>query len=76
MERPFYTSNAYSVCYDCKDRHVGCHGECELYLDEKKCAEASREQARKKMKEKYIGMSGNKKRQKEAILRWYRSYGV
>ena len=23
-------------CKDCKDRHVGCHGKCEKYLEYKK----------------------------------------
>lgn len=76
MERPFYTSSMYSVCYACEFRHLGCHSECELYLEERKNAEERKKQAHKKKKEQFITMSGNKLRQKEAIKRWYRNYGV
>ena len=25
----------YSVCYECQERHVGCHGQCEKYMAER-----------------------------------------
>lgn len=76
MGRPFYTSRVFSVCQGCEYRHIGCHSECELYLDEKRQAEENKAQAKSKKKEEFITISGNKKRQKEAIARWYRNYGV
>lgn len=76
MGRPFYTSNMYRVCYGCEFRRIGCHADCELYLDEKRQAEAKKSEVKYKKKEEFIAVSGNKKRQKEAIRRWYRKYGV
>ena len=26
----------FHVCYHCKDRYIGCHSKCELYLNEVK----------------------------------------
>lgn len=37
-------STSFHVCYHCKDRKVGCHGKCELYLKEK----AENDEIRKK----------------------------
>lgn len=28
--------STYHVCYHCKDRKIGCHATCELYIEEKK----------------------------------------
>lgn len=25
----------HSVCYECQERHVGCHGQCEKYMAER-----------------------------------------
>lgn len=33
----------YRCCYECRDRHVGCHAECEKYLEEKAQAERERQ---------------------------------
>lgn len=35
--------NAGEACYQCTDRHIGCHSNCERYL---KCAEEYREEKR------------------------------
>lgn len=35
-------------CKDCSDRHVGCHGECERYISEKKSIDEYNESCRKK----------------------------
>ena len=76
MEKPFYTSRVYTVCYACEFRHIGCHSDCELYLEEKRKADAKKAEAKSKMKEQFITITGQKIRQKEAIHRWYRKYGV
>jgi hypothetical protein len=35
--RDHVTTNFFSkCCYKCQDRHVGCHGTCEKYLEAKK----------------------------------------
>lgn len=33
-----------TVCQDCEFRHVGCHGSCQPYLDQKKEQDRLREQ--------------------------------
>ena len=74
MSRPFYSR--VQVCHKCQDRHVGCHQDCERYLIAKKKADEEKERIREMKREEFIGFSGNKARQKEAIRRWYRHYGV
>ena len=37
-------------CKDCAERHIGCHGSCQRYLDEAKDANAERERLRKQKK--------------------------
>jgi len=76
LGRPFYTSRHYSVCLDCQERRIGCHSDCELYLNEKRRAEEKKAEVKMMQKEEFITISGNKKRQREAIARWYRRYGV
>lgn len=33
----------HSACKDCKDRYVGCHAKCEIYIAEKKEIKAEKE---------------------------------
>ena len=37
----------FHVCYHCKNRSVGCHSMCEMYLQEKKENDEEREQNRR-----------------------------
>lgn len=37
-------------CKDCQDRHIGCHGSCQRYLDEAKAANEERERRWKEKK--------------------------
>ena len=37
-------------CKDCQDRHIGCHGSSQRYLDEVEAANAERERLRKEKK--------------------------
>ena len=37
-------------CKDCTERHIGCHGSCQRYLDEVEVANAERERLRKEKK--------------------------
>lgn len=39
-----------TCCKDCTERHIGCHGSCQRYLDEAKAANAERERLRKEKK--------------------------
>jgi len=32
--KPYAIVSRPRVCYKCPDRYVGCHGECQDYLDE------------------------------------------
>ena len=32
--KPYAIVSRPRVCYNCPDRYVGCHGECEKYLNE------------------------------------------
>ena len=74
MDRPFYGS--VQVCFDCKNRQIGCHADCEIYQDAKRESEERKKKAQEKRRDEFIGYSNNKARQKEAIRRWYRKYGV
>ena len=74
MDRPFYGS--VQVCFDCKNRQIGCHADCEIYQDAKRESEERKKKAQEKRRDEFIGYSNNKTRQKEAIRRWYRKYGV
>lgn len=40
-------------CKDCTDRYIGCHGECELYLDYKAEINKCREIANKQKEDDY-----------------------
>lgn len=74
MDRPFYGS--VQVCFDCKNRQIGCHADCEIYQDAKRESEERKKKAQEKRRDEFIGYSNNKARQKEAIRRWYKNYGV
>lgn len=37
-------------CKDCTERHIGCHGSCQRYLDEVEATNAERERLRKQKK--------------------------
>lgn len=39
-----------TCCKDCTERHIGCHGSCQRYLDEVEAANAERERLRKQKK--------------------------
>lgn len=45
----FGAGGGIHCCLDCKERHSGCHAECEKYISEKA---ALREKARARIKEK------------------------
>ena len=75
MQKPYFITSV-SVCYKCEKRAVGCHSCCELYLEAKEKAEEDKERIRQIKRDEFITQSGNKARQKEAIRRWYRKYGV
>lgn len=40
-------------CKDCTDRYIGCHGECELYLDYRAEINKCREIANKQKEDDY-----------------------
>lgn len=40
--------NKVGCCYDCAERHEGCHGTCEKYLSAKKEYEEERQAIRKR----------------------------
>lgn len=37
-------------CKNCTERHIGCHGSCQRYLEEAKAASEERERLRKEKK--------------------------
>lgn len=40
--------NEINVCYHCRDRYIGCHGECEKYIKEKEERDKQRLDIKKK----------------------------
>lgn len=50
-----------SVCYNCSERAVGCHGNCLKYLEEAKSNE-SRLQARRKRYKEYSDIIQTRKK--------------
>lgn len=57
-----------AVCKNCQERHLGCHSECEKYLNEKMENDAERERIRSIKNEEYLQnmdqINGTLRRQK------------
>lgn len=51
-----YLNNMFNVntCKDCKERHVGCHGNCEKYIQAKELCEKRKEEYRKFKRENNV----------------------
>lgn len=63
-----------SVCYKCNDRHVGCHGECERYLQEVETNNKEKKELReKKAVDNYISIYAVKTREK-CLRKYGRTY--
>jgi hypothetical protein len=71
--RPYYGS--VQVCFDCKNRQIGCHQDCEVYKDAKKKSEEEKQRVREEKRKEFL-IIGNKSKRNEAVRRWYRKYGV
>ena len=52
--------NAVTVCKDCQERHVGCHGTCEKYKTQKAEWDAQRDEINRKKQHEYA-MDGHKR---------------
>lgn len=65
------------VCFDCKNRHVGCHADCEIYLDAKAEHDKKQEHIRQlKIAEYVVQDTKNKARRKSFAQKHARKYGV
>lgn len=74
MARLYY--GQVDVCFDCPNRQVGCHADCEVYKEAKKESEERKAKAREERKKELIGFSNNKARYQESINRWNRKFGA
>lgn len=65
------------VCHNCEDRKVGCHGECERYLQEKKEHDEKKQVIRAQKIEQAIPLPTKLKPRHEKLRnQWSRNYGV
>lgn len=54
------------ACYQCPDRHLGCHADCEKYLEEVR----AREEVRKKKEQFYDGIERYLNDKRRRRRRW------
>lgn len=56
-------------CYKCKDRHLGCHSDCEKYIGEKAELERIKERRMKQRESDLVVIAGSLKTKNKQALR-------
>lgn len=73
MVRPYYGS--VQVCFDCKNRQIGCHADCEVYKDAKQKSDEEKDRVKAIKREEFL-IIGPKSYKNQAIRAYYKKYGV